>query len=127
MIQLHGAESPEYCSQFQRRVVKAFQVRPGMSGSDIAAYDDVVCGFLLDTFHEKMAGGTGETFDWSIIEKMKLSKPLILAGGLGVDNVAQAISQVRPFAVDVNSGIETSPGRKDPQLISKLMETVSAV
>ncbi len=126
VLQLHGDESPEYCQQFQgRRVVKAIPVRPGMSPDVLTPYEDVVYAFLLDTYHEKLPGGSGQTFDWSLVSGLHPEKPIILAGGIGVDNVAQAIKQVRPFAVDVNSAIETEPGRKDPELITKLMAAVA--
>ncbi len=127
LIQLHGSESPEYCGRFSERVIKAFQVHPGMGAEVLSPYEDVVSGFLLDTYDKDQGGGTGKTFDWSIIEKLHPQQPVILAGGLGVENVARAIEQVKPFAVDVNSAIETEPGRKDPELITKLIEAVAAV
>jgi len=126
VIQLHGAESPDYCRRFQTRVVKAFQVHEGLTALDLQPYEEVVSGFLLDTYDKKQAGGTGKTFDWSLIRKLQPGKPVILAGGLGPANVARAIAEVRPFAVDVNSAIETEPGRKDPVLISRLVEAVAA-
>ena len=126
VIQLHGAESPDYCRRFQTRVVKAFQVHEGLTAMDLQPYEEVVSGFLLDTYDKKQAGGTGKTFDWSLIRKLQPGKPVILAGGLGPANVARAIAEVRPFAVDVNSAIETEPGRKDPVLISRLVEAVAA-
>ncbi|MBU0910446.1 MAG: phosphoribosylanthranilate isomerase [Proteobacteria bacterium] len=126
VIQLHGSESPDYCRRFRTRVIKAFQVHDKLTAGDLFAYEDVVSGFLLDTYDKKQAGGTGTTFDWSLIHKLQPGKPLILAGGLGPANVAQAITAVRPFAVDINSAIETEPGRKDPVLISRLVEAVAA-
>ncbi|MEW6289627.1 MAG: phosphoribosylanthranilate isomerase [Thermodesulfobacteriota bacterium] len=126
VIQLHGAESPDYCRRFHTRVVKAFQVHDRLTASDLHPYEEVVSGFLLDTYDKKQAGGTGKTFDWSLIHKLQPGKPVILAGGLGPANVAQAITAVRPFAVDVNSAIEREPGRKDPELISRLVEAVAA-
>ncbi len=127
VIQLHGNESPDYCRRFQTRVIKAFQVHAGLSAEDLWQYEDVVSGFLLDTYDKKQAGGTGKIFDWSLVEKLRPRKPLILAGGLGPDNVTQAITSIRPFAVDINSAIETAPGRKDPELISRLMAAVAAI
>jgi len=126
VIQLHGAESPAYCRRFRTRVVKAFQVHEGLTAMDLQPYEEVVSGFLLDTYDKKQAGGTGKTFDWSLIHKLQPGKPVILAGGLGPANAARAIAAVRPFAVDVNSAIETKPGRKDPVLISRLVEVVAA-
>ena len=126
VIQLHGKESPEYCLNFQTRILKALQVTPQMTPEDLTPYHDAVSGFLLDAYHKEKGGGTGETFDWSLIDSLKIKKPLVLAGGLTVDNVGEAIHRVRPFAVDVNSGIETEPGRKDTALISKLVSEVRA-
>lgn len=128
VLQLHGDESPEYCRQFPgRRVVKAIQVRQEISSDILTPYEDIVYAFLFDTFHEKLPGGTGQTFDWSLVKKLQSEKPIILAGGIGIDNVTQAINEVRPFAVDVNSTLETEPGRKDPELVTRLLEKVAGV
>ncbi len=126
MLQLHGDESPEYCRQFPLRVIKAFQVRPGFSGEDLQPYERVVAGFLLDTYHKELAGGTGESFDWSVVASLQAQRPVILAGGIGPENVGQAIAAARPFAVDVNSGVEQAPGRKDPERVTRLMVAVAA-
>lgn len=125
VVQLHGQEPPEYCQMMPCRVIKAFQVKPGMGPDFLEPYNNVVWAFLLDAYHKEMGGGTGETFDWSLVAKLGPKKPLILAGGLNVDNVSAAINQVHPFAVDVNSGIETSPGRKDPAKIAALLRQVA--
>ena len=124
MLQLHGSESPEYCQNFHTRVLKAFRVHSGIDPEVLTPYHDVVSGYLLDTYHKDMGGGTGETFDWSLVDTLQIRKPFVLAGGLTVENVGDAIRQVRPFAVDVNSGIEIEPGRKDTALISKLVTEV---
>ena len=124
ILQLHGNESPEYCRNFHFRILKAFQVTSDMTPETLTPYQDVVSGFLLDTYHKDKGGGTGETFDWSLVDKLQPGKPFVLAGGLTVDNVGEAICKVRPFAVDVNSGIEKEPGRKDTALISKLVDEV---
>ncbi|MFZ5760041.1 MAG: phosphoribosylanthranilate isomerase [Thermodesulfobacteriota bacterium] len=126
MLQLHGDESPEYCRQFPLRVIKAFQVRPGFSGEDLQPYERVVAGFLLDTYHKELAGGTGESFDWSVVASLQAQRPVILAGGIGPENVGQAIAAARPFAVDVNSAVEQAPGRKDPERVTRLMAAVAA-
>ncbi len=128
VAQLHGSESPTYCDEIACRVVKAFRIKPGLAFSEKEPYYDpyygVVNGFLLDTYHEKMAGGTGETFGWKLLETMRPPGPLILAGGLNPDNVGQAILETTPFAVDVNSGVEFEPGRKDVEQIVKLVGEV---
>jgi phosphoribosylanthranilate isomerase len=105
-------------------VIKAFRVG-GETGADLfTPYDDVVQGFLLDTYSKGIAGGTGMPFDWRIIDRLRLQSPLILAGGLGPENVREAIKQVRPFAVDVNSGVELTPGMKDAGKLHAFMEQV---
>ncbi|HAW60161.1 MAG TPA: phosphoribosylanthranilate isomerase, partial [Actinobacteria bacterium] len=117
-LQFHGVESPSYCKEFERKVIKALRV--GVS-SDLRALSEYpayggVAAFLLDTFVEGKPGGTGETFDWAIArEAKKFGKPIILSGGLDPDNVAQAIREVNPYAVDVSSGVESEPGKKDPE------------
>jgi len=121
VVQLHGCESPAYCAKMPCRVVKVFNL-PGAPA--FAAYQDVVSGFLVDTFHAKLAGGTGQAFDWSILDKMRPLGPLVLAGGLGPRNVAEAVRRVRPFAVDVNSGVESAPGLKDIVAIQQVVAEV---
>ena len=130
MVQLHGSESPQYCEEVNARVVKTFSIRPDVEVSETNPFYDpyleTVSGILLDTFHEKIAGGTGQTFDWDMIKKCRPSVPLILAGGLNPENIGDAIRQVRPFAVDVNSGVEISPGVKDIGAVERLVDAVRA-
>jgi phosphoribosylanthranilate isomerase len=123
MVQLHGDESPDYCRAMTLPVLKAFRVSEEMQ-PDLAPYRDVVKGFLLDTYRPGQAGGTGATFNWDLVNRLALPGPLILAGGLTPDNVGPAIRQTNPWAVDVNSGVETSPGRKDLALIQRLFAAV---
>ncbi len=112
-VQLHGAESPEFCAEIHCRVLKAFRVGPAFEPAILSPYAGEVSAFLFDTHHGQLAGGTGKTFDWGLLEKIDLSVPLVLAGGLTPENVGEAIRRVRPFAVDFNSGVEVAPGRKD--------------
>ncbi|MBS7424221.1 phosphoribosylanthranilate isomerase [Pseudomonas syringae] len=123
MLQFHGDETPEECDGYHRPYIKALRVK---AGDDIAG----VCrtyrnarGVLLDTYVEGVPGGTGETFDWELIPD-DLDKPVILAGGLTSANVAQAIAQVRPYAVDVSGGVEKSKGIKDREKILAFMSAV---
>ncbi len=123
MLQFHGDETPEECDGYHRPYIKALRVK---AGDDIAG----VCrtyrnarGVLLDTYVEGVPGGTGETFDWALIPD-DLDKPVILAGGLTSANVAQAIAQVRPYAVDVSGGVEKSKGIKDREKIRAFMSAV---
>jgi phosphoribosylanthranilate isomerase len=126
MLQLHGEEGPSYCQEAARRsglkVIKAARVRDAASVRGVLAYRTDF--HMLDTYVPGRHGGTGERFDWSLAAEHKTDIPLILSGGLRPDNVAEAISVAHPFAVDVASGVEQSPGRKDPEKLSRLFESV---
>ena len=121
IIQLHGDETPGFCKQFDVPVLKALRIKDKASLSVMDQYN--VAGFLLDTFSTKQYGGTGETFDWSLLNG-KLETPIILYGGLNPDNILDAIDSVNPAAIDVNSGVEISPGKKDHQKINLLFENL---
>jgi phosphoribosylanthranilate isomerase len=106
-------------------IYKAMRVgEEGVKG-EVSAYDEVVSALLFDTFTAAKEGGTGIAFDWGLIDSLPVSLPLILAGGLGPDNIAAAIDAVRPYAVDINSGVESEPGCKDHTLLFRLMRIVS--
>ncbi|HIJ80226.1 MAG TPA: phosphoribosylanthranilate isomerase [Desulfuromonadales bacterium] len=111
LVQLHGEESPEYCMGINRRVIKAFRVKDSSVLDELPRYD--VAGYLLDTWSPVAHGGTGTTFNWEIAARAASQRPIILAGGLTPENVGDAIRQVRPYAVDVSSGVESAPGKKD--------------
>ena len=111
IAQLHGAESVEYCAMFPR-VIKAMRVKGPEVVDELTKYP-CVSAFLLDAYHPDALGGTGESFDWNIAQKAAQTHRIILAGGLTVDNIADAVEQVRPYGVDVSSGVEKSPGVKD--------------
>ena len=126
MIQLHGDEGPAFCAEVARRtgcrVIKAARVR---SGADIQALGAFAVAFhLLDSHVPGQPGGTGETFAWELARAHRGRVPVILSGGLTPGNVAEAIAAVRPFAVDVASGVEASPGRKDPALVDAFVAAV---
>lgn len=121
MIQLHGDESANFCNQFEVPVLKAVRIKNEASLSVMDQYN--VAGFLLDTFSNQQYGGTGETFDWSLINE-QIDTPIILSGGLNPDNILDAIDSVNPAAIDVNSGVELSPGKKDHQKINLLFENL---
>ncbi len=123
LLQFHGDETPVYCDGWRRPYIKALRVKPG---DDIGAQIDAYAGargVLLDTFVPGVPGGTGEAFDWSLVPQAA-SKPIILAGGLTPENVAAAIAQVRPYAVDVSGGVEASKGIKDGDKIKRFMQAV---
>jgi phosphoribosylanthranilate isomerase len=128
MVQLHGEEGPAFCAEAGRRtgckVIKAVRVR---SRADIQSMSSFHTDYhLLDSYIAGVPGGTGETFAWEIARGHRGAVPVILSGGLNPDNVAEAISVVRPFAVDVASGVEFSPGRKDPDKLRAFAATVAS-
>lgn len=126
LLQFHGDETPAACDGFHRPYIKALRVKPGDDiAAQVALYKNA-SGVLLDTYVPGIPGGTGEAFDWSLVPA-QLSKPVILAGGLTVENVAQAITQVRPYAVDVSGGVESAKGIKDASKINAFMQAVRRV
>jgi len=124
-VQLHGQESPEYCRALGRRVIKGFRVQDQSSLAVLPNYRDAVQAFLLDTYRPGTPGGTGETFDWELARRAQDYGPVILAGGLTAANVGQAITIAQPAAVDVASGVEATPGVKDPERLKAFFEAVS--
>ncbi len=131
MLQFHGDESPEFCAQFARPYLKAIRVKAGVDLLQCAARFHIAKGLLLDAHVEGIAGGTGATFDWALIPH-RLPLPVILSGGLDAENVAAAIKQVRPYAVDVSSGVESggveaSKGIKDAAKIAAFINEVKRI
>ncbi len=125
-VQLHGSESPEVCHFLQGeglRVIKAIRVYEADDLKDWEAYKDKASALLLDTKVKEVPGGSGRSFDWKLAQAIR-GVPLILAGGLNPRNVKEAIRTVRPFGVDVSSGVEEAPGRKNPRLIQDFMKEV---
>ena len=131
MVQLHGAEGPAYVSEVQRRtgakVIKAFRVRIGADVDRTGMFRQADL-HLLDALVEGEPGGTGQAFDWSLAQERRFADdmPLVLAGGLTPDNVADAIAQVSPYAVDVASGTEAAPGVKDPEKVAAFLAAAGA-
>ena len=122
MIQLHSDETPDFCNQFDVAILKALRIKNEASLSVMDQYDVAV--FLLDTFSNDQYGGTGETFDWSVLNR-KFKTPIILSGGLNPENILDAIDAVNPSAVDVNSGVESSPGKKDFNKLKSLFKNLN--
>jgi phosphoribosylanthranilate isomerase len=118
-VQVHGDRTDDAAAFFGRRAVKAVRVKPGLA-RDWAA--DPQAALLLDAWSPDQAGGTGRTFDWSQAVEPARIRPIILAGGLTPENVAAAVQQVNPYAVDVSSGVETSPGRKDHDRLQRFID-----
>jgi phosphoribosylanthranilate isomerase len=128
MVQLHGDEGPAFCKEVARRtgakVIKALRVR---SAADVQSAEVFRTDFhLLDAHRRGRPGGTGESFDWSLVATRRSDVPLILAGGLTPDNVSEGVATVRPFAVDVASGVEAEPGIKDHALMAAFAERARA-
>lgn len=123
LLQFHGDESSEFCTQFGVMSMKALRVK---NADSLGALGDFQTeAFLLDAYSKNGLGGTGEKFNWDLaVEAQKYGKPIFLAGGLTPENVADAVRQVRPFAVDVSSGVESAPGKKDPAKVKAFIEAV---
>ncbi len=123
LLQFHGDESPEECANYSLPFIKAIRVKTDTNLVQYAKEYSAAKALLLDAYTEGVAGGTGHVFDWNLIPK-QLAKSVILAGGLKADNVAQAIQQVMPYAVDVSGGVEASKGVKDAAKIAAFMRQV---
>ena len=126
MLQFHGDETPEYCAQFDRPYLKAIRVKVGVDLLQCASDFRSAKGLLLDAHVEGIPGGTGTAFDWTLIPK-QLPLPVILSGGLDAENVATAIKQVRPYAVDVSSGVEAGKGIKDAAKVAAFINEVKQI
>ena len=127
-LQFHGEETSLYCKHFSDlgyKVIKTFRIKDAMSLKRIHEYD--VEAFLFDTFSKTQTGGTGKIFDWNLIQDQPfVHDKLFLAGGLNVDNLEVAIRKIRPYAVDVSSGVESSPGKKDHRKMKERLERLEA-
>jgi len=126
LLQFHGDETPEYCAQFERPYLKAIRIKAGVDLLQCASDFRSAKGLLLDAHVEGIPGGTGTAFDWTLIPK-QMPLPVILSGGLDAENVAAAIRQVRPYAVDVSSGVEAGKGIKDAAKIAAFIKEVKQI
>lgn len=128
-VQLHGDEDPDFCEKLSQSlpscfIFKAVRVGSHTTSEDFKKYNDVVSGFVLDTYVKGTPGGTGESFDWNILRQLIISKPYLLAGGLSPENIENALQAAGPFGVDINSGVEFAPGRKNMEKMKSLTERV---
>ena len=123
-IQFHGEETPAYCQRFKNfKVIKAFRVDKKIDLDQLKSYE--ADAFLFDAFTEDSYGGSGKTFNWSLIKGAKnLQKPIILSGGLHYNNISAAVLEVKPYAVDVSSGVEESPGKKSEHSMREFLNRV---
>ena len=123
LLQFHGEETPPFCRSFGVPYLRAVRVRSGVDLLEfLAAYEDAA-GWLLDAYRDDLYGGTGEAFDWNLVPR-RLARPVILSGGLDAQNVGEAVRRVRPWAVDVSSGVESAKGVKDERLIAAFIAGV---
>lgn len=121
MIQLHGDESPDYCLQFPAGgIIKAMELKTEEDVETSTLYD--VAAILVDSRHAGLYGGTGKTSNWDLAKR--IARPLILSGGLNENNVSEALHKVKPAALDINSGLENAPGKKDPVKIGRMMQII---
>jgi phosphoribosylanthranilate isomerase len=120
VAQLHGSESPDFCQALYPQVIKSFRVKDKSVLNLMTRYK--ASAYLLDTYEAKLKGGTGKSFDWKIAKQAISYGPIIISGGLTPMNVCQAINQVQPYAVDVASGVESEPGKKDHDKLRAFLE-----
>ncbi len=125
LLQFHGDEPSDFCTQFGVMNMKALRVRDAESLTELENFH--TDAFLLDAYSKSGLGGTGEKFNWDLaVEAQKFGKPIFLAGGLTPENVADAVRKVKPFAVDVSSGVESAPGKKDAAKVQAFIAAVQA-
>jgi phosphoribosylanthranilate isomerase len=122
-LQFHGEEPPAFCAGFARPWMKTVRARTGLDLVEWLAPYRAASAWLIDAFHDQLYGGTGKRFDWSLVPR-SLSRPMVLSGGLSADNVGEAIERLRPYAVDVSTGVERDKGIKDPDKIASFFATV---
>jgi len=127
ILQFHGNETPEYCKDFcnKYKTIKAFRIKDEKDLEKVNSYETDF--YMFDTYKSDSIGGTGEIFDWNILKDFEILKPVFISGGLTPDNVGRAIRELSPYGVDVSTGVEASPGRKDITKIKRFVENVRKV
>jgi len=126
IVQLHGDESPEFCNEVKKftKVIKAFRIKDEDSLKTLKDYDVTLC--LLDTYHLHLRGGGGKVFNWDLAVKAReFGKDIILAGGLNPENIIKAVEKVKPYAVDISTGVEKSPGKKDKKKMKEIIHKIT--
>lgn len=126
LVQLHGEEGPEVCKVLYPRSIKAWRIKSIKDIEKLIPYEKYVRGFLLDAYSEKAYGGTGLTFDWKIAleARKRLSRPVILAGGLNPENCREAVELVQPRGIDISSGVEIAPGKKNIKKVQAILDAL---
>ncbi len=127
-VQLHGNETPDVARELDFPVIRAIRIEPGWTAADVSRearlWEDTAEYLLFDTWDPALYGGTGRSFDWSILKEVRIPLPYFLAGGLTPDTVGAAVAMAAPFGVDVSGGVEEEPGRKDPEAINQFVSAV---
>ncbi|GIX29561.1 MAG: N-(5'-phosphoribosyl)anthranilate isomerase [Porticoccaceae bacterium] len=123
LLQFHGDETPAFCTRFGRPYLKAIRMGAATDPAAAMARHPEAAGFVFDAWHPASPGGTGRRFDWARLTGLPRER-MVLAGGLDADNVAEAVARLHPYAVDVSSGVESAPGRKDPQRMARFVRAV---
>lgn len=126
-VQFHGSEDANTIKNCKLKTIKAIKIENKSSLEEISKYNDFVGYFLFDTKIGEKTGGTGHTFNWEILKETDIKKPFILAGGLGSENVVEAIKTIKPNAVDLNSKVELYPGKKDIRLIKEIIDRINSI
>ncbi|KAB2834794.1 MAG: phosphoribosylanthranilate isomerase [Candidatus Dadabacteria bacterium] len=121
-VQLHGDETPVFCEEVPYKMIKAVRVKDAVNIAEVELYP--VRAILFDKHSDEMYGGTGSHFDWGVLKDLEISKKIILSGGLTPENVSQAVRLVRPYGVDVSTGVEDAPGKKNHEKMRKFIEAV---
>ena len=123
-VQLHGDEPPVYCRRLKQfKLIKAFRIKDHVDWDAVNQYE-TISGLLFDAYHEDQYGGGGRSFNWDLLNEKKISKPLILSGGLNAQNAVEALNCVKPYALDVSSGVEAAPGKKDHLMLEEFFRVV---
>ncbi len=121
-VQLHGDETPVFCEEVPYKMIKAVRVKDAVNIAEVELYP--VRAILFDKHSDEMYGGTGSRFDWGVLKGLEISKKIILSGGLTPENVSQAVRLVKPYGVDVSTGVEDAPGKKNHEKMRKFIEAV---
>ena len=124
LLQFHGDEGPREVEPFAARAIKVFRLEGALPRADLAGYPSA-WGFLFDTARAAAYGGTGASWDWEAVGELPTGRPVFVAGGIRPDNVASLLARLAPWGIDVSSGVESAPGRKDPALLQRLFEEIA--
>ncbi|NLJ50265.1 MAG: phosphoribosylanthranilate isomerase [Candidatus Atribacteria bacterium] len=126
MVQLHGNEEPTFCAQLGRGIIRAFRIGQTIDWIQLGYYQSVTDYFLFDTFVDGKNGGTGQPFSWKLLKGIeRFGKPFLVSGGLSPDNISKCLGTIAPFGIDVNSGVESSPGKKDSRKVQALFQKLN--